>query len=163
MSEVEERLEGAPGEEVQTVEREAPAPGARRTGSAGKERVQTVGRRKEAVARVLMQHGRGQIEVNGRPFEDYFPTLRHRSAIEQAFKVTDSEGLYDVRIRARGGGLTGQAEAVQLSIARALLAFDPDRRAALRVHGLLTRDPRAVERKKPGRPKARKRFQFSKR
>lgn len=128
-----------------------------------REAVQTVGRRKCSVARVLMRPGKGEIRVNGRPAEEYFPVLRHRLAIEGALKVTDSEGLYDVQIRVRGGGLTGQAEASQLAVARALLEFDEERRAALRAHGFLTRDPRVVERKKPGRPKARKRFQFSKR
>lgn len=150
-------------EKIEKVEPEAPAARARRKEPAARESVQTVGRRKEAVARILLRPGKGEIRVNGRHFDEYFPILRHRTAVEQPFKATDTEGLYDVRIRVKGGGLTGQAEAAQLGVARALLEFDDERRATLRAHGLLTRDPRAVERKKPGRPKARKRFQFSKR
>lgn len=130
---------------------------------AAKEQVQTVGRRKSAVARVLMRPGKGRMTVNEESLETYFPVLRHRSAIEEPFKVADAEGLYDVRIRVRGGGITGQAEAAQLAVARALLEMDEDRRVALRSRNLLTRDARVVERKKPGQPKARKRFQFSKR
>jgi small subunit ribosomal protein S9 len=127
------------------------------------EQVQSVGRRKAAVARVTMRPGKGGFRVNGRTLEDYFSVPRHRSTIELPLKITESEGVYDIQIRVRGGGITGQAEAVQLGLARALLAFDEDRRSTLRASGLLTRDPRVVERKKPGRPKARKRFQFSKR
>lgn len=153
----------APTEKVDAIELETPAPAVGKTTPGARDSVQTVGRRKEAVARIHMRPGGGEIRVNGRHFEEYFPILRHRTAIEQSFKATDTEGLYDVRIRVRGGGLTGQAEAAQLGVARALLELDEERRAALRAHGLLTRDPRAVERKKPGRPKARKRFQFSKR
>lgn len=128
-----------------------------------KEQVQSVGRRKSAVARVLLRHGRGQMLVNDRSLEEYFPVLRHRIAIEEPLKVTEAEGMYDIRVRVRGGGITGQAEAIQLGLARALLEMDEDRRLALRSRGLLTRDARIVERKKPGQPKARKRFQFSKR
>lgn len=122
-----------------------------------------VGRRKNAVARVLVRPGSGELLVNDRRLNEYFPILRHQVAVETPLRVTDSEGIYDIQIRVRGGGITGQAEAVQLGIARALLDLDEDRRGTLRTHGLLTRDPRVVERKKPGRPKARKRFQFSKR
>jgi small subunit ribosomal protein S9 len=128
-----------------------------------KEQAQTVGRRKSSVARVLLRPGGGQITVNGRPLEEYFPVHRHRSAVEEPLRVTETEGLYDVRIRVSGGGMTGQAEAAQLGVARALLEMDEDRRIALRSQGFLTRDAREVERKKPGQPKARKRFQFSKR
>jgi len=110
-----------------------------------------------------MRPGSGNLKVNGREFDDYFPISRHRSVIVEPFKATETEGAYDIQIRVRGGGITGQAEATRLGIARALLAFDEDRRVALRASGLLTRDARIVERKKPGRPKARKRFQFSKR
>ncbi|MFQ5679913.1 MAG: 30S ribosomal protein S9 [Gemmatimonadota bacterium] len=133
------------------------------TPAAEKPLVQTVGRRKCAVARVVMRPGNGTLQVNGRPAEEYFPVLRHRLAIEQALKVTETEGQYDVSVRVRGGGPSGQSEAAQLGVARALVEFDGERRPVLRAHGLLTRDPRVVERKKPGRPKARKRFQFSKR
>ena len=125
--------------------------------------VQTVGRRKSAVARILMRQGDGEITVNGRRLEEYFPVLRHRLAIEQPLKATESEGIYEIRINCDGGGLTGQAEAAQLGVARALLEIDEDRRQVLRSQGFLTRDAREVERKKPGRPKARKRYQFSKR
>ena len=110
-----------------------------------------------------MRQGSGKLLINGREFDDYFPISRHRSSIEEPFKATETEGVYDIQVRVRGGGITGQAEATQLGVARALLAFDEDRRSALRAEGLLTRDARIVERKKPGRPKARKRFQFSKR
>lgn len=125
--------------------------------------MQAVGRRKSSVARITMGPGEGKLEINGRSMEDYFPLLRHRSSIELPLKVTESEDVYDISVRVRGGGITGQAEATQLGVARALLEIDEERRSALRDHGLLTRDARIVERKKPGRPKARKRFQFSKR
>ncbi len=125
--------------------------------------IQAVGRRKSAVARVTLTSGTGAWTINKRPLEDYFTLLRHRKDVVKPMMVTDTEKQYDVRIRVRGGGPTGQAGAVRLAVARAVLAADGDRRATLRSHDLLTRDPRVVERKKPGRPKARKRFQFSKR
>ncbi|MFQ5746250.1 MAG: 30S ribosomal protein S9 [Gemmatimonadota bacterium] len=125
--------------------------------------VQAVGRRKSAVARVSLRQGGGSWKINGRELDDYFPLMRHRSEITKPLVVTDTEAAFDVRVRVRGGGPTGQAEAVRLAVARALLADDEERRGLLRSHDLLTRDPRVVERKKPGRPKARKRFQFSKR
>ena len=127
------------------------------------ERVQTVGRRKRAVARVTMTLGRGAVTVNGKPLKNYFTVPRHQAVVESPLEATDARGSYDIRLRIRGGGVTGQAEAARLGVARALLAFDEERRQALRAKGLLTRDARVVERKKPGRPKARKRFQFSKR
>lgn len=129
----------------------------------GSEQVQTVGRRKRSVARVTMRAGKGAMSVNGREIDEYFRLSRHRSAVEEPLRATETEGTYDIRINVRGGGITGQAEAAKMAVARALLEFDEDRRSALRAGGLLTRDPRIVERKKPGRPKARKRFQFSKR
>jgi small subunit ribosomal protein S9 len=129
----------------------------------GSDLVQAVGRRKRSVARITMRPGKGKVTVNGRDVADYFTIPRHRSAIEEPLRATETEGAYDIRINVRGGGITGQAEAARMGVARALLAFDEDRRSALRAGGLLTRDPRIVERKKPGRPKARKRFQFSKR
>lgn len=110
-----------------------------------------------------MRPGSGELKINGREFDDYFPLSRHRAVIEEPLRATETEGVYDIQVRVRGGGITGQAEALRLGIARALLAFDEERRVPLRANGLLTRDPRIVERKKPGRPKARKRFQFSKR
>ena len=125
--------------------------------------IQTVGRRKTASARVLLRPGTGQWTVNGRAFEDYFPRASLRARADEALRATGTESQYDVRVRVAGGGLTGQADAVRLGVARALVQVDEDHRPTLRQGGLLTRDPRKVERKKPGRPKARKRFQFSKR
>ncbi len=125
--------------------------------------IHTIGRRKTSVARIYMKEGSGQITVNGRGFEDYFPVLTHRIDILKPFQVTDTMGKYDVKVNVKGGGLTGQAGAIRLAIARALLEVDPEFRAQLKPAKLLTRDPRMVERKKYGRPKARKKFQFSKR
>ncbi len=122
-----------------------------------------LGRRKTAVARVLLRPGKGEWRVNGRSLEEYFPRPTLRQAVMQPLAVTELQGRYDVRVRVAGGGLRGQAEAVRLGLARALVRMDEDLRGRLRQHELLTRDPRQVERKKPGRPKARKRFQFSKR
>ncbi len=127
------------------------------------EQYQTVGRRKTSVARVLLRRGTGQWSVNGRALPDYFPRPTHQKRLAEPFEVTETDGQYDVVVRVRGGGQTGQADAIRLAVARALVDADEDFRVALRPRGLLTRDPRKVERKKPGRPKARKRFQFSKR
>ena len=126
-------------------------------------RIQTVGRRKRSVARVLLSRGNGKWSVNGRELADYFPRPTHQIRISEPLKVTGSEGLFDVTVRVAGGGLTGQSDAVRMVLARALLKLDGENRLKLREHGLLTRDARQVERKKPGRPKARKRFQVSKR
>ena len=123
----------------------------------------SVGRRKNAIARVRLIDGSGKITVNKREFENYFPLEIQRDEILKPFKVTDTMGRYDVMIRVNGGGPNGQAGAVRLGIARSLVALDEDARTALRGAGLLTRDPRMVERKKYGQKKARKRFQFSKR
>jgi len=125
--------------------------------------IQTVGRRKTAVARVILRPGTGEWTVNGRPLDAYFPRLMHQARIAEPFRVTGTEGTFNVQVRVRGGGLTGQADAVRMGLARALASKDEDFRPTLRQNGLLTRDARKVERKKPGRPKARKRFQFSKR
>lgn len=122
-----------------------------------------VGRRKTAVARVVLRNGSGIITVNNQEFEKFFPQLLSREDILLPFKVTETEGKYDVKVNVNGGGTTGQAQATRLSIARALIDLNPDFRPALKAQGLLTRDPRMVERKKYGQPKARKRFQFSKR
>ena len=122
-----------------------------------------VGRRKEAVARVYLTPGSGKWHVNGRTLGDYFPRRSHVQHIQQAFVVTDTLGGFDVKANVRGGGQTGQAGAIRLAVARTLVAVDETHRSKLRSYGLLTRDPRAVERKKPGQPGARKRFQFSKR
>lgn len=124
---------------------------------------QTVGRRKTAVARVLLRPGTGQLSVNGRSLEEYFPRMLHRKRVQEAFAVAEADGRFDVQVRVAGGGLTGQADAIRLAVARALVKNDEEVRSPMRRGGLLTRDPRKVERKKPGRPKARKRFQFSKR
>jgi small subunit ribosomal protein S9 len=123
----------------------------------------SVGRRKNAIARVKLIDGSGKITVNKREFENYFPLEIQRDEIMKPFKITDTMGRYDVMIRVNGGGPVGQAGAVRLGIARSLVALDEDARTALRGAGLLTRDPRMVERKKYGQKKARKRFQFSKR
>ena len=123
----------------------------------------SVGRRKNAIARVKLIDGSGKITVNKREFEKYFPLEIQRDEIMKPFKVTDTIGRYDAMIRVNGGGQVGQAGAVRLGIARSLVALDEDARLALRGAGLLTRDPRMVERKKYGQKKARKRFQFSKR
>ncbi|MEE8594995.1 MAG: 30S ribosomal protein S9 [Gemmatimonadota bacterium] len=125
--------------------------------------IQSVGRRKSAVARLTMRPGTGLWRINGRELDEYFPMHRHREVVERPIGVVSAEGSYDMLVRVRGGGPTGQAGAVQLAVARALVEADPDQRPVLRSHGLLTRDARKVERKKPGQPKARKRFQFSKR
>lgn len=125
--------------------------------------IQTVGRRKTSVARIIMRPGTGAWSINGRPISDYFPRPWHQKRAEEALEATESVGQFDITVRVAGGGLTGQADAVRMGLARALLVNDEDNRPVLRERGLLSRDPRKVERKKPGRPKARKRFQFSKR
>ncbi|MBL1215627.1 MAG: 30S ribosomal protein S9 [Ignavibacteriae bacterium] len=122
-----------------------------------------VGRRKESAARVILRAGSGKVTINKREFEDFFKQKEHRDDVEQPLKVTETLGQYDVIANARGGGVSGQAEAVRLGIARALVDINSEFRPALKTEGLLRRDPRMVERKKYGRPKARKRFQFSKR
>lgn len=124
---------------------------------------QAVGRRKTSSARVILRPGSGTWSINGRTLEDYFPRQTLQTRISEPFTVTENEGVYDVIVRVNGGGLTGQADAVRLGVARALLEVDEESRPVLRTNGLLTRDSRKVERKKPGQPKARKRFQFSKR
>lgn len=125
--------------------------------------IQTVGRRKRSVARVLLTPGSGEWKVNGRTMADYFPRPTHQIRLEEPLKITGLEGTFDVTVRVRGGGLTGQSDAVRMGLARALVEHDEEHRPVLRERGMLTRDARQVERKKPGRPKARKRFQFSKR
>jgi small subunit ribosomal protein S9 len=122
-----------------------------------------VGRRKTSVARVYLRPGRGDWTINGRELADYFPRNSHQQHVAGPLAATENEGTWNVHVVAHGGGKTGQAGAIRLGLARALLQMDEDYRAALREKGMLTRDSRQVERKKPGRPKARKRFQFSKR
>lgn len=121
------------------------------------------GRRKTAVARVYLTAGSGNIVVNGKDYKTYFPTTILQYLVNQAFEVTGTLNQFDVKANLDGGGVRGQAEALRLGIARALCEIDAEHRPALKAKGLMTRDPRMVERKKPGRPKARKRFQFSKR
>ena len=123
----------------------------------------TIGRRKEAVCRVFIKAGTGKWTVNGRTLGDYFPRPTLVTSIQQPLVSTDLLGTYDVKATCEGGGLTGQAGALRLAVARALVEIDADLKPKLRGLGFMTRDSRAVERKKPGRPKARKKFQFSKR
>jgi small subunit ribosomal protein S9 len=122
-----------------------------------------IGRRKTSVARVIVKSGNGNIKVNGKEFEQAFPLLVSREDITKPFDVTETKGKYDVVVNVNGGGTTGQAQAIRLGIARALIDMNPEFRPSLKIEGFLTRDPRMVERKKYGQPKARKRFQFSKR
>ncbi len=122
-----------------------------------------IGRRKTSTARVYLRPGTGKITVNHRDFEDYFPLAWQRKLILEPFSVTETEGRFDVVVNVKGGGLTGQAGAIRMGIARALVAYDESLRPPLRKAGFLTRDPRMVERKKYGQPKARKQYQFSKR
>ena len=132
-------------------------------GSMAKTQIQTLGRRKTAVARVTLKPGKGEWSINARSLEDYFPRPTHQQRIGQPLKAAEMDGQFDIRVRVRGGGPTGQADAVRMGLARALVEHDEDLRPVMRAGGFLTRDARKVERKKPGRPKARKRFQFSKR
>jgi len=122
-----------------------------------------VGRRKNAVARVYLRPGKGNVVINHRELTDYFPLDWRRRTILAPLEVTETAGTFDIVVNARGGGLTGQAEAIRMGVARALIEYNDELRKPLRDAGFLTRDPRMVERKKPGQPKARKRFQFSKR
>ncbi len=127
------------------------------------ESVNAVGRRKAAVARVIVKEGNGQITVNKRPLDVYFPSSILQYIVKQPLSTLEATEKYDIKVNLNGGGYKGQAEALRLAIARALVKINPEDKHALRVEGFMTRDPRVVERKKPGRPKARKRFQFSKR
>jgi small subunit ribosomal protein S9 len=121
------------------------------------------GRRKTAIARVFLKAGEGKILINGRTPEDYFPRETSRMIMGQPFDVLEKQGQFDLEVNVRGGGTAAQAEAVRHGIARALLSVNPEYRSPLKKAGYLTRDSRKVERKKPGRPGARKRFQYSKR
>ena len=127
------------------------------------ETVHKIGRRKTAVARIYLSEGKGAITINTKEYKDYFttPTLQYK--VQQPLMLTDNLTSYDIKVNVFGGGVTGQAEAIRLAITRALVAIDPEYRAILKPEGLLTRDPRMVERKKFGQKKARKKFQFSKR
>jgi small subunit ribosomal protein S9 len=127
------------------------------------EKVNAVGRRKAAIARVFVSEGKGEITINKRSLEEYFPSPILQFIVKQPLNTLEAVEKYDIKVNMLGGGFKGQAEALRLAIARALVKINPDDKSALRAQGFMTRDPRAVERKKPGRPKARKRFQFSKR
>ncbi len=125
--------------------------------------IHTIGRRKTSVARVFLNEGTGKIIVNGRDVNEYFTVPTHQKAVAQPFQVTDTVGKFDIKATLKGGGITGQAEALRLGIARALVEVNPEYKPLLKKEKLMTRDPRMVERKKYGQPKARKKFQFSKR
>lgn len=125
--------------------------------------IKTIGRRKTSIARVYVQPGKGLIKVNDRELNDYFKSEILQTTVKQALAIAKQEGNYDVTVNVEGGGVKGQAEAIRLGIARAMVKVSDENRSPLRKEGLLTRDSRMVERKKPGRRKARRRFQFSKR
>ena len=127
------------------------------------EKINAIVRRKAAVARVYVTEGNGQIGIDKTPLDVYFPSSILQYVVLQPLKTLDVEGKYDIYAHLDGGGYKGQAEALRLAIARALVKINPEDKPALRAEGFMTRDPRSVERKKPGQPKARKRFQFSKR
>jgi small subunit ribosomal protein S9 len=127
------------------------------------EKINAVGRRKAAVARVYLSQGSGQITVNGKDYKEYFPVAHVQIAVREALQTVEAETLYDVNVNVRGGGVKGQAEAVRLGISRALVELNADFRSPLKARKFLTRDAREVERKKFGKPKARRSFQFSKR
>ncbi len=125
--------------------------------------VNTIGRRKKAIARVYLNDGKGQITVNNKDYKEYFPFEQLHYIVDQPLNLLELKNNYDVKANLTGGGIKGQAEALRLGIARALVEIDPEYKIKLRSVGFMTRDPRTVERKKPGQPKARKQFQFSKR
>jgi|TARA_B110000971_G_scaffold107397_1_gene110093 small subunit ribosomal protein S9 len=125
--------------------------------------IHKIGRRKTAVARIYLVPGKGSITVNKKDVKDYFPSATLQYKINQPFALTDNEGNFDVKVNVFGGGITGQAEAIRLALSRAMCELDEENRGVLKPEGLLTRDPRMVERKKFGQKKARKKFQFSKR
>ncbi len=127
------------------------------------ERKNTSGRRKTSVARIYMTDGTGKVTVNKRDYKEYFPTLPLQYLVNQALEVSQLEGKFDILVNVKGGGISGQAEAIRLAIAKAIVEDDAEKKPALRAKGIMTRDSRMVERKKPGRKKARKKFQFSKR
>ena len=127
------------------------------------EKINAVGRRKAAVARVFVTEGEGKITINKRSVEIYFPSSILQFIVKQPLNKLEVAEKYDINVNLGGGGYKGQAEALRLAIARALVKINPDDKKVLRAEGFMTRDPRTVERKKPGQPKARKRFQFSKR
>ncbi len=125
--------------------------------------INVIGRRKSAIARIYLSEGTGKVTVNKRDYKEYFPTGTLQYIVTQPFSVLDCADKYDVKVNLGGGGIKGQAEALRLAIARALVKVDEENRKVLKAEGFMTRDPREVERKKPGQKKARKKFQFSKR
>ena len=125
--------------------------------------IHKIGRRKASVARIYMSKGKGKITVNGKDFKEYFPVDTMQFKLEQPFNIADLTGKFDVKVNVNGGGTTGQAEAIRLAISRALCELDSENRVSLKPEGMLTRDSRVVERKKPGQKKARKKFQWVKR
>jgi len=127
------------------------------------ESINALGRRKAAVARVYLSDGKGKITVNGRDYKEYFGAETLQYVVTQPLVALNVADKYDINVNLDGGGVKGQAEALRLGITRALIQLDPESKSALKAQGFVTRDPREVERKKPGQPKARKRFQFSKR
>ncbi len=127
------------------------------------ERINTIGRRKTAVARIYMTAGTGAIQINGKEYKTYFPSEVLQIIMKQPFATINANDSYDVKVNVRGGGIAGQAEAIRMAISRALVESNAEFRSPLKKEGFLTRDSRMVERKKPGRAKARKKFQFSKR
>lgn len=125
--------------------------------------INALGRRKKSVARVYLSKGKGKVTVNNKDYKEYFPVANLQAKIHQPFNLTETSGQWDVKVVVDGGGINGQVEAIRLGISRALVKVDENLKPALKAEGLMTRDPRMVERKKPGQKKARKKFQFSKR
>ena len=125
--------------------------------------INTLGRRKTAVARIYMTKGKGKFTINKKDYKEFFPIDVLQAKINQPFELTGTTGQYDLNVNVAGGGINGQVEAVRLGISRALVKINEENKPLLKEEGLMTRDPRMVERKKPGQPKARKKFQFSKR
>ncbi|AUC75158.1 MULTISPECIES: 30S ribosomal protein S9 [Flavobacteriaceae] len=125
--------------------------------------IHKIGRRKTAVARIYLSEGKGEITINKKDIKDYFDTATLQYKVNQPLALTENEGVFDIKVNVFGGGITGQAEAIRLAISRAMCEIDPENRLVLKPEGLMTRDPRMVERKKFGQKKARKKFQFSKR
>ncbi|WP_109830985.1 30S ribosomal protein S9 [Reichenbachiella versicolor] len=125
--------------------------------------VNTIGRRKTSVARLYLGSGKGEVKVNNRDLKEYFPFEIYQTIVKQPLVLVEEDGNFDIKVNVQGGGMKGQAEAIRLAISRALTEINPEHRPPLKKEGFLTRDPRMVERKKPGRRKARRAFQFSKR
>jgi len=125
--------------------------------------INALGRRKTSVARVYLSKGKGKFTINNKDSKEYFPLSQFQFKLNQPFVLSENEGNFDVTVNVKGGGITGQVEAIRLGVSRALVEFNEENRTIFRKEGLMTRDPRMVERKKPGQKKARKKFQFSKR